>query len=439
MVALRPGALGTGLSRVQRSGITWLVNDGSQVANGTMIGFCNVAVHAKPGEPIPFLEERNELQAGFILRGRGRLRLYAQPGGDLNVGAQFGLWDADAVLADITPEAGSPDPALELVLYAGRRAVGLAENRSGLMTGWHNRTRTWHAAPGPHSSLLSLGICEQRGIIRGEESTFLDFRRGAPEPSHITFIADDACVPCAATLAEQIGRDEADCRGIVADMTRGLLGGADQPAAADLMVAGAMFDALTAAPMRDDLDVLTRDGMEKSGTPKAILLSLHAERPVVLRHRTLGYTASWHPFRLESAGPAFHAWLKSAFEPVRRGPADILRDYLALADACESIGSPRLLILNMMSSSGAETATCYQPFGAAMGERLATVRAKELNLMLHDLARLRDVRIIDVDAAAASLGGAIHTPDGVHQSAGLQREIREEVLLCLHKQKRLLS
>ena len=85
----------------------------------------------------------------------------------------------------------------------------------------------------------------------------------------------------------------------------------------------------------------------------------------------------------------------------------------------------------MMSSSGAETATCYQAFGAAMGKRLATIRAKELNLMLHDLARLRNIRVIDVDATAAALGGAANTPDGVHQSAAPQREIREEILRCL--------
>ena len=201
--------------------------------DGRLIGYCSIAVPADPGGPVPFPDEWNEWQAGFILCGSGRVRLQAQPGGDLNVGSQFGRWDPEAVLVDLAPDAGCDELTLELAPYAGRRAVQIAENRSGVLSGWHSRIRAWHAAPGRHATLLSLGICEQRGIIRGEDEGFVDILRAATRPSHFSYVADDACVPCAATLTEQLGRDDAACAEILADMTQGLLGGVSPPGAAD--------------------------------------------------------------------------------------------------------------------------------------------------------------------------------------------------------------
>ena len=68
-----------------------------------------------------------------------------------------------------------------------------------------------------------------------------------------------------------------------------------------------------------------------------------------------------------------------------------------------------------------------------MGETLAMVAAKEMNLMLHDLADERDIDIIDVDALAAEVGGAAHVPDGVHLSGALQALVRSEVLEVLSR------
>ena len=55
-----------------------------------------------------------------------------------------------------------------------------------------------------------------------------------------------------------------------------------------------------------------------------------------------------------------------------------------------------------------------------LANMLGSVRARELNLMLHDLARERNVAIVDVDAIAADLGSQRHAPDGVHGSGPLQ-------------------
>jgi hypothetical protein len=62
---------------------------------------------------------------------------------------------------------------------------------------------------------------------------------------------------------------------------------------------------------------------------------------------------------------------------------------------------------------------------------LDSVRAKDLNLMLCDLARERDIAIIDTDAIAAEFGGRLSLPDGVHQNGTMQSEMRAEILHIL--------
>jgi hypothetical protein len=84
-----------------------------------------------------------------------------------------------------------------------------------------------------------------------------------------------------------------------------------------------------------------------------------------------------------------------------------------------------------MSSNGAEDVFEYAPFDPPLGGTLASVRDKEMNLMLHDLARAHDVAIVDADGLAAELGGAVHLADGVHQSGALQAETRAEIVRIL--------
>ncbi len=132
-----------------------------------------------------------------------------------------------------------------------------------------------------------------------------------------------------------------------------------------------------------------------------------------------------------AAGPAIRAWLNASFKPVVRTVADIKRDYIRLIDTVSPELGTRFLIINRMSTSGQEDITSYQAFDAPMAETLETIAAKELNLMLHELAEERGVSIIDIDSIAANLGGAVHLPDGVHQSGLMQAVIRAEIFACL--------
>ena len=84
-----------------------------------------------------------------------------------------------------------------------------------------------------------------------------------------------------------------------------------------------------------------------------------------------------------------------------------------------------------MSTSGEEDIHIYDSFDEPLGASLQTVRAKDLNLMLCDLAHERDIAIIDADAIAAELGGRVSMPDGLHQNGTMQAEMRAEILHIL--------
>ena len=132
-----------------------------------------------------------------------------------------------------------------------------------------------------------------------------------------------------------------------------------------------------------------------------------------------------------AAGPAIRAWLAEAFEPVRRSVDDIKRDYETLIDTIGQTTGGRIIILNRMSTSGYEDISSYMAFDAPMSNTLANVASKELNLMLQDVADEREIRIIDVDAIAADIGGGEHLPDGIHQSGPMQMLLRQEILAAL--------
>jgi hypothetical protein len=88
-----------------------------------------------------------------------------------------------------------------------------------------------------------------------------------------------------------------------------------------------------------------------------------------------------------------------------------------------------------MSTSGFEDITSYSSFDAPLGETLENISAKEMNLMLHDLADECDFSIVDVDAIAAYLGGAENLPDGIHHSAEMQAMVRSEIIHILNNVK----
>jgi hypothetical protein len=425
-----------------RSGIRWLREDGQPCRAGEVVAFCSVGLTpSDPGrrEPRPFDDESNSVQVALATPIAGRLKQApdSSRGGFFDLLESFQLWSPDYVVGDIVPDPGQPAPpageTLRLLTMNARRPSGLAEGRIGILSGWMDRARASRIeGPGPVSTLLSVGICEMVGVLRGERYAFLEMLDAISGPAQIVYTSDDALSHTARVVIDQMRRTDADREAIARDLAETLPRGDVPPAPRDWIFAGALLNALNRAPVGERYEVLARDGVRSAEPARAILMSINAEAHTVLRHRKLGYTIHIHNFRLAGAGAAFNAWIRAQFEPVRKSVDDLKADYEELIDLIRA-RTPGAVILigNAMSSSGDDDLQSYAAFDAPLGDTLADVRCKETNLMLCDLAREKDIAIVDIDAIAAELGGQRSMPDGVHQNGAMQAEMRAEILRIL--------
>jgi hypothetical protein len=418
--------------RIQHSGIHWLCEDQHLCRPGETVAFFNVGIirtAASLDTADRFHEGERELQFALSTPLGGRLHrsAYSSFGGFFDQFELF-VWNPDFAIGGIEPESSedidSADCQLRLLMTSG----GGTSDRSRLAS------RAWRVeGDGRIGTLLSLGICELGGVIRGGRFHFEDFIDAVCGPVHLVHVPDEDIVPNSRLLAEQIRRTTDQRAEIARDLAASLAGGPVTPTPDDWIIAGGILRALQSTPLATHYDVLTRRGLRRTGPPDAIILSLRAEAPMILRHRRLGYVLQCHNYRIESAGPAFRAWLRANFEPIPRSITDIRADYDALVTLIREVAPEcRILVHNVMSTSGYEDIQTYAMLDASTFASLANVRDKELNLMLHDLARERDIAIIDADAIAADLGGVrCFATDAVHQSGVMQAEIRAEILRIL--------
>lgn len=430
---------------IRRSGIRWLREDGSFCRAGEVIAFCNVglaAVGAAPKSDEPFAEEWLDLQVALAPRVAGRIHRAesSSRGGFLDQLDHFQLWIPDNVIGSLerADNAGPARPGeegeLELLMLAGRRYADLTEGRQGLLSGWHDRSRAWRVnGDEPLGAVLGLGICEMIGVMRGDSLAFLELFEAISGPAHVAYAADAPVLSCVRFVIEQTARTEAEYQEIADDIVAYFARAPTSPA--EWVFVGALLDGIRRAPLRETYDILSRSGLRRSGPADAVVLSAAAEQNIIHRHRRLGYTLTVHDFRAHRAGPTVRAWIKDDFERVNRSLDDIARDYGQLADLLRN-GSgalPRhVLVLNKMSSSGDDDAQDYSIFDAPLGDLLSSIYAKDINLMLHDVAHQSDIAIIDVDAIAADMGGQRNLPDGIHANGALQNELRGEMLHILH-------
>jgi hypothetical protein len=428
---------------VRRSGVRWLCDDGYVCRPGEVIAYCNIGLaydgRGKPG-PNPFWSEARDFQVAFAPRVGGRVTRAAESslGGFLDLLPFYQSWSAEYLIGHVECDSGGEvqnihaEGALRPLFLAGRRMTEIAEVRSGLLTGWHDRSRAWWGEGSDKvGTLLSLGICDQPGVIRGDRFAFLEMFEAVPGPAQVVYCGEDALVPCARVIAEQHSRTPAEFDEIAADFARTFPVTTGTPRPDDWIFAGCLLSALQRSPLTEKYPLLTRTGLAHTGPADAVLLSLSAEAQDILRHRRLGYALHCHTFRLAETGPGVRSWLRNNFEIVRRTPADIKRDYQSLIDAARRQSNAKFLIMNVMSTAGNETILNYAAFDPPMGDTLSNVRKKELNLMLHDLAREGRIEIVDLDAIAADMGALSHLPDGIHASGAMQTEIRSEILRIL--------
>jgi hypothetical protein len=439
-IPLRLGPLIYASHRIHRSGVRWLCEPGQMCRANQAVAYFNLSLEytgTGRGESSTFAEER-ELQVVCAPRVAGRVMFDpdAAPGGYLSV-VSFNSWDPDSVLAHLEVEdsaGAAPGEAGQLrhLMLAGRRMSPLIDVHSGLLPGWHARRRGWWCEPGETPvTLLSLGICDAHGVIMGEQCGFLEAFQAETAPRQLIYIPDHPISPSTPVVFDQLERTPAQATAIAADLHEALSKSTTVPTADDWIFAGAMMATQDRSPIRETYDLFSGAGRTKGHPPDAVLLSLNAEQPTVLRHRKLGYHLQVLQHHQSAAGPAVRQWLAKAFESVERTTESIRADYQKLIGAIDKATGARVIILNRMSTSGDEDISTYAPFDAPLSGTLANIASKELNLMLHDVAENRNVAIVDVDAIAADIGGGEHLPDGVHQSQVLQKILRAEILRVL--------
>jgi len=424
---------------VRRSGIRWLRDDGALCQPGEVIAYCNIGVIPTDDAPRPFAGETLDLQVAMATRLGGRLRRAqdASRGGFFDLLDHFLQWTPDYVIGTIEPPNGQPiadaDGELRLMMTTGQRPSDIIDNRKGLASGSHHISRAWWSdAPGPMGVILAQGICDMLGVVKGDSMAFLELFGDAPGSAHVIYVDDGPVVPSARQLLEEIRRTPEERAVIAHDLMQSLATGAITPTPADWIFAGVVLNNLQRSPLTRRFDVLSRHGLAQSRTVDAVLLTVNSEPAYISRHKRLGYSLHCHNFRLAQAGPAFQRWYVDTFEIKSYPIESVAADYRALIGAIrEHAPTAQILVLNAMSTMGAEDLHTYAAYDAPMGAALETVRNKDLNLMLADLATELDLVVIDADAIASELGGQRSIPDGLHQNGPMQSELRAEVLRVL--------
>ncbi len=422
-IRLRFGAIDSGSFALMRSGLRWLRPDGHMCCAGEIVAFCNIGFL---GQNAPFAAESFDFQVALAPRRAGRIR----HGKDVSRGGYLDRlarepWRAEAEWGYLETAGGGAAEAEDetlLTFYAGRRIADIAEDHSGLLSGWHDRVRTWTGEAGG-GTLLGLGTCEQDALLRGDDGSFAAMLAGAKGPVQIALCDAEPLVPSSVVLAEGLVRTPAEVALIREDIMRSFAAGGVAPSGRDWAFIGALLNVLEQSPLNDHYQQVGRSGFRTAGPPEAVCLSLTTELPPTARHKRLGYCLSIHGFRLGSLSPAIRHWLQHNFTFFTRTLADIARDYARLA-----AGPRQIFVINCMSTPQLEVIQNYSLLDANTRQQLSSVRAKELNLMLHDLERSSGIAIIDADAMAADLGMLAHFPDSFHATGTLIGEMRAELL-----------
>lgn len=428
-IPLRLGPLGGEDLSVRRSGLRWLCEDGHLCRPNEIVAFCNIGLG---GPSRAFSDEAADLQVALAPRTAGRVRRApdVSPGGLLDRIPTL-PWSPQTVWAHLDPVSGADAPEEpDLLFVAGRRFTGVAEDRAGFLTGWHDRRRAWWG-DGDGGTLLVPGTCQQDGLIRGDDGSFgglFDFLGG---PAHVVMTHGEPLAPCAAILNQQNACTPDQAAEIRENAMRSLLGTGPGPSAAGWLFVGALLKGLEPAHLDERHDLLTRSGLRRSSPASAICLSLVGEGQQLLRHRRLGYVLNIYSYRLQGAGQAVRDWLRRDFEPCFQTIDDIASQYRRLIEAAPGRA---FILINRISSHMNEAIQSYDALDDGTMAQLASLRAQDLNLMLHDLAAAPNVELVDADAIAADLGIAEHLRDAAHATGELQHEIRAALLGRLRAQ-----
>ena len=243
---LRLGRIAPDSYSVQRSGFRWLCSDGEHCPAGRPLRFVISEFRNRWTPEMPSASEYRDFQAALVLQIGGRIRISADisRGGFLDRHTHD-AWDPNLSIGEVECESGQvPDDAMpvRIVIGAGRRFTEYAEIRTGLFTGWHNRSRVWSAGGGDIAgTLLSLGSCEFSSAVHGERFDFSELHDAAPGPAQVILVPDDVLVPAARIVLEQIQRTPEQWQEIAADLASTFAAKSGMASASDWFFAGGLL------------------------------------------------------------------------------------------------------------------------------------------------------------------------------------------------------
>lgn len=419
--------------RVLRSSLRWVVPNGSHCIRGEVLAYCNISIkpQGKRSNTAIFEGEKRDTQIALLAPHAGRLRhrkdMYQ---GGFHDFFALRAW-TDSPFAILETEETGPDvdrPAL-LVMVSGRRITELAEVRSGILTGWHDRSRAFRIGTEPVGTLLAAGICDLEGSLRGPGRAFIEFVSSAPAPVQLISLIDTCLIPATRILIEQLQRTPEEMAAISKDMVQGLAAGPTPAKPSDLIFAGALLATLARSPLTEAMDTLTYTGLQKSSGPDALLLSIRSENSLMFKHRNLGYTLAFHRYRLEESGAAFKDWIHANFEKVRREADQVKSDYIELLKQLrQRQPDMKVMVANAPPNWGSDDIHSYSGLETASLQALVSFQARSQNLMLLELAQTHAFSVVDLDAVAAKLGTQVHLFDGLHGDGVMDAAVRAEIL-----------
>lgn len=440
---LRLGRLAPDGFKVRRSDVRWTKENGDHCRAREIIGFCNVRrVEGGQAGEDPFEAGGEGLQIGLAAPFAGRLSRPASRGGTVDYQDRVQDWPADTIIGAIEtddPSAPGEPASVGMMLTAGRRRTEQTEQRFGLLAGWNDRTRAWWSDGGDeYGTIFGQGFCQLSAMVRGRRPPFSELFEAVAGPAHVVYGSQPPMAPSVAPLLDQLRRTPQQAQAISEDLLGALLARSPAPHPDELIYASNLLSALTSCPLMEPCPLLTPNGFRDPGPPDAVLLSIVGDSTWLYQHKTLGYRMELAAWQDRQAGPAMREWMSRSFERVARDPDSIRADYVALIDEVRSRAPPgrsvKFVIMNDFSTRGDEDLQSYAGFDLPMGDTLTTIRDKDRNLMLCDLAHERDIAIIDFDALASEMGAQEHLPDAQHPGQALVDAGRAEILRILRQQ-----
>jgi hypothetical protein len=433
MQTLTLGPIAIDEHTVWRSDLRWELPTGAQCKAGQVLAYCNITIQRRGQREVSkiFTGEKRDTQIALLAPQAGRLRqCKTLSRGGFHDFFAMTVWTDEAFAVIETPtDAPDTNRPADLVLLAGQRITEMAEVRSGLLTGWHERARASRIGTQAVGTLLAAGICDMDSALRGPSRAMVEFVTAAPKPVQLISLPDTCLVPCARVLFEQLSRSVQQNAAISADMMQGLINSPMPLQPKDLIFAGTLLGSMTKSPLTETVDTITYTGIHQTKRPDALLISIKSENARMFRHRRLGYTLAFHGYRLKEAGVAFHHWLKLNFEQVARNPQTIAHDYQTLIQALQTqLPKLQLMVANASSTPSDDDHHNYMGMDAQTMGSIVNVRARSQNTMLLQLARAHGFAVVDLDAVVARLGSHQHLIDAVHGDATLEAATRAEVL-----------